>query len=70
MTGGWGRPFELPIEADGLRLVTLLDAGEYIATLPKKKHAAREWQAAMQALILVAEGEDSGCFAPHDFHYW
>jgi hypothetical protein len=24
--------------------VTLLDAGEYIAALPKKEHAAPEWQ--------------------------
>ncbi|WP_045012386.1 hypothetical protein [Bradyrhizobium sp. LTSP849] len=35
--------------------MTLLDAGEYIASLPKKEHAAPEWQATMQALILVAE---------------
>ncbi|MEH2485407.1 hypothetical protein [Bradyrhizobium sp. AZCC 2230] len=55
MTGGWGRPFEEPIVVDGRELVTLRDAGEYIAALPKKEHAASEWQAAMQALILVAE---------------
>jgi hypothetical protein len=30
-------------------LVTLRDAGEYIAALPKKEHAAPEWQAAMHA---------------------
>lgn len=36
--------------------MTLLDADEYIAALPKKEHAATEWQAAMEALILVAEG--------------
>jgi hypothetical protein len=29
---------------------------EYIAALPKKEHAAPEWQAAMEALILVAKG--------------
>ncbi len=52
---GWGRPFDEPIEVDGRKLVTLRDAGEYIAALPKKEHAASEWQAAMQALILVAE---------------
>jgi hypothetical protein len=28
--------------------VTLLDAGEYIAMLPKKEHSAPKWQAAMQ----------------------
>jgi hypothetical protein len=32
----------------------LRDAGEYIASLPKKEHAAPEWQAAMQALICAA----------------
>jgi hypothetical protein len=52
---GWWRPFDEPIEADGRKLVTLLEAGEYIAALPKKENSAPEWQAAMQALILVAE---------------
>ncbi|KJC37716.1 hypothetical protein [Bradyrhizobium sp. LTSP857] len=52
---GWRRPFDEPIEVDGRTLATLLDAGAYIAALPKKEHAAPEWQAAMQALILVAE---------------
>jgi hypothetical protein len=33
----------------------LRDAGEYIAALPKAEHDAPEWQAAMEALILVAE---------------
>jgi len=55
MTKGWGRPFEDPIDVPGRKLVTLRDAGEYIAALPKKEHDAPEWQAAMQALILVAE---------------
>ncbi|MET4034424.1 hypothetical protein ABIB94_008332 [Bradyrhizobium sp. JR7.2] len=63
MTKGWGRPFEEPIEVDGGKLVTLLDAGEYIAALPKKEHAALEWQAAMEALILVAEGGGPAMFA-------
>jgi hypothetical protein len=30
---GWGRPFEDPIKVDGRKLVTLRDAGEYIAGL-------------------------------------
>jgi len=38
----------------GRRLVTLQDAGNYITKLPKAEHTAPEWQAAMQALILVA----------------
>jgi len=38
MKAGWGRPFEDPIEMDGHKLVTLRDAAEYIATLPRKEH--------------------------------
>jgi hypothetical protein len=38
----------------GHPLVTLEDAGNYITKLPKSDHAAVEWQAAMEALILVA----------------
>ena len=30
------------------------DAGNYITKLPKAEHEAAEWQAAMEALILVA----------------
>jgi hypothetical protein len=36
MKAGWRRPFEDPIEVDDRKLVTLLDAGEYITALPKK----------------------------------
>src|SRR5258708_3672232 len=36
------------------QLVTLEDAGRYITKLPKAEHEAAEWQAAMEALILVA----------------
>jgi len=38
--GGSSSPFE--------------DAGNYITRLPKADHEAQEWQAAMEALILVA----------------
>ncbi len=52
---GWGREFDDPIELpDGRQLVTLEDAGTYITKLPKVEHEATEWQAATQALILVA----------------
>jgi hypothetical protein len=52
---GWKRAFEEPIELPGGReLVTLEDAGTYITELPKAEHEAPEWQAAAQALILVA----------------
>lgn len=60
---GWRRPFDEPIETGGRKLATLLDAGEYIAALPKKEHAAPEWQAAMEALILVAESGGPTMFA-------
>jgi hypothetical protein len=33
----------------------LRDAASYITKLPKAEHSAPEWQAAMEALILVAE---------------
>jgi hypothetical protein len=52
---GWGCEFDDPIELpDGRTLVTLQDAGTYITKLPKAEHEAPEWQAAMEALILVA----------------
>lgn len=63
MTKGWGRPFDEPIEVAGRKLVTLLDAGEYIAALPKKEHNAPEWQAATEALLLVADGGGPTMFA-------
>jgi hypothetical protein len=39
---------------NGRKLVTLKDAGAY-TKLPKAEHDAPEWQAAMEALILIAE---------------
>ena len=52
---GWRRRFDDPIPlAHGRHLVTLEDAGRYITKLPKAEHEAAEWQAAMEALILVA----------------
>jgi hypothetical protein len=44
-------PIPLP---RGRQLVALEDAGKYITKLPKAEHEAPEWQAAMEALILVA----------------
>ncbi len=53
---GWGREFEEPIELrGGRRLVTLHDAASYITKLPKKEAAEPEWQAAIEALMLVVE---------------
>jgi hypothetical protein len=55
---GWKRPFDDPIPLPRSRqLVTLEDAGNYITKLPRAAHEAKEWQAAMEALIL---GRDIG----------
>jgi hypothetical protein len=52
---GWRRAFDdLIVLPRGRELVTLEDAGTYITELPKPEHEAPEWQAAMEALILVA----------------
>jgi hypothetical protein len=39
----------------GRQFVALCDAALYITKLPKAEHDADEWQAAMEALLLVAE---------------
>ena len=53
---GWQREFDEPIAVpNGRSLRTLRDAGDYITKLPKAEHSAPEWQAAMEALILVAD---------------
>ena len=39
---------------DGRELLTLKDAADYIMKLPKKESALPEWQAAIEALMLVA----------------
>jgi hypothetical protein len=58
----WSARFEEPIPLPrGRQLVTLQDAGNYITRLPKAEHEAAEWQAAMEALILVATS--GGMFA-------
>jgi hypothetical protein len=51
---GWKRPFDdaIPLPR-GRSLVTLEDVGAYITKLPTDVHEAAEWQAAMEALILV-----------------
>jgi hypothetical protein len=55
MNASWSRKFDDPITlGKGRQLVTLKDAGTYITKLPKAEHSAPEWQAAMEALILVA----------------
>ena len=55
-SSGWGRQFDEPIELpDGRKLVVLRDAASYVTALPKKEAVAPEWQAAIEALMLVVE---------------
>jgi hypothetical protein len=54
---GWQRRFEDPIPLPrGRQLVTLKDAADYITRLPKAEHERPQWQAAIEALIMAAEG--------------
>jgi hypothetical protein len=56
--------FSDPIVLPGRRpLLTLRNAAQYIMKLPRAEHDAEEWQAAMQALILVAEHDGPTMFA-------
>src|SRR6476620_5853430 len=53
---GWDREFDEPIALpDGRKLIVLRDAASYITALPKKEADAPEWQAAIEALILLVE---------------
>jgi hypothetical protein len=54
-------PIILPGRKQPLR--TLRDAAQYITKLPKAEHDADEWQAATEALLLVAEQEGPPMFA-------
>jgi hypothetical protein len=49
-------------------LVTLRDAAQYITKLAKAEHDAEEWQAAMQALLLVTEQDAPPMFCAHRCH--
>jgi hypothetical protein len=60
----WDKRFFDPIILPGRKpLVTLRDAAQYITQLPTAEHDAEEWQATMQALLLVAEHDGSTMFA-------
>jgi hypothetical protein len=53
---GWKRPFDDPIALPrGRQLVTLEDAAKYIQKLPKAEQKLPEWQAAVEALLLVVD---------------
>lgn len=61
---GWQRAFDDPIQLpDGPMLVTLHDAATYITGLPEKEAALSEWQAAIEALMLVADRGGPTMFA-------
>jgi hypothetical protein len=53
-------PIALP---DGRQLRTLHDAATFITSLPKKEAALPEWQAAIEALMLVVEHGGPTMFA-------
>jgi len=61
---GWHRLFDKPIELPGGgELRTLLDAGRYIAALPRATQERREWRIATEILLRVAEGRWPIAFA-------
>jgi hypothetical protein len=65
----WKRPFNDPIPLPrGGPLITLEDAGNYITRLPKAVHEAAEWQAAMEALILVMTLDSPNDVCTHRRH--
>ena len=52
----WSRAFDDPIPLPrGRQLVTLKDAANYIQKLSKAEQDLEEWQAAVEALLLVVE---------------
>jgi hypothetical protein len=60
----WSSPFHDPIQPPkGKPLLTLKDAADYITRLPKTEQHHPAWQAAIEALILVAETNGPTMFA-------
>ena len=53
---------------DGGEITTLREAALYITKLPKGEHEAPEWQAVMEALILVATHGGPTMFARIGHH--
>ena len=52
----WSRAFDDPIPLPrGRQLITLEDAANYLQKLPKAEQQLAEWQAAVEALLLVVE---------------
>jgi hypothetical protein len=60
----WDQRFSDPITVPGRKpLLTLRDAAVYITKLPRAEHNAEEWQAAIEALMLVVELRGPTMFA-------
>jgi len=60
----WSRQFDDPIALPGGgQFLILRDAANYVTKLPKREHNAPAWQAAIEALILVAEHGGPTMFA-------
>jgi len=61
---GWKRPFEDPIPLPrGRQLVTLEDAATYVQKLPPAEQQLQEWQAAVEAMLVVVERTGPTMFA-------
>jgi hypothetical protein len=63
-SSSWGREFdELIALPDGRKLVAMRDAASYITALPRKEADTPEWQAAIEALMLVLDVRPDRCHA-------
>ena len=63
-TDGWRKRFDERIVLDdGTKLKTLREAADYITGLPRAEAELPEWQAAIEALILVADLNGPTMFA-------
>jgi len=52
----WSAPFDEPIPVKGRKLFTLECAAKYIRKLSNAEQESQHWQAAIEALIMAAEG--------------
>ena len=60
----WDKEFGEPVPLSGGKtLRTLRDAADYALTLPKRERDTPEWQAAVNALMVVAEHKGPTMFA-------
>jgi hypothetical protein len=56
--------FDPTVLQSGTPCLPLRDAAQFVTKLRKAEHDADEWQAAMEALLLVAEHDGPTMFAP------